>query len=316
MSAAVWVVVFIFSILVLSKAADYFTESAEHIGRYFGLSSFIIGGTIVAFGTSLPELTSSIIAVFAGSSEIVVGNVIGSNITNLALVLGLVALIAGKNIHVNRELVDVDLPLLIGSALLFAFAIWDQSFTTFEALVFLAGLILFILYTILDSKKTHFSFTHEKSEESEKKITPLTFIVLIVSGTFVYLGARYTIESVIALSEIFSIGTEIIAVFAVALGTSLPELAVSISAIRKNRGEIAVGNILGSNIFNIFAIMGIPALFGTLAIPTTILIPYLPIMFGVTLLYYFMASDKSYTRWEGVLLLLFYLFFLTNVFTT
>lgn len=313
MNSLLWILLFIVSILVLSKSADYFTESAEKIGRYFGLSSFIIGGTIVAFGTSLPELVSSIFAVTSGNSEIVVGNVIGSNIANIALILGLVALIAGHKIHVNRELVDVDLPLLIGSALIFGLAIWDQQFTFFEALLFLGGLLLFIMYSIYGQSKKRLELKHDL--KPKEPITAQTIFTLILGGAFVYLGAKYTIVSVIALSELFAIGTEIIAVFAVALGTSLPELAVSISAIKRSKGEIAVGNILGSNIFNIFGIMGIPALFGTLIIPASILIPYLPIMFAITVLYYFMAQDKSYTRWEGVLLLFFYTYFLITVFT-
>lgn len=313
MNVVLWIFVFIASVAILSKAADYFTHSAEKIGKAFGLSSFIIGGTIVAFGTSLPELVSSLFAVFANSPEIVAGNVIGSNITNLTLILGIVAVVAGRHITVNRELVDVDLPLLIGSALLLGLTIWDQKFTLAEAILFLGGLILFIVYSIISQKK-HSLKPHSHTTKREL-ITPSTVLLLIASGVGIFLGAQYTIKSVIELSHIFNVGADIIAVFAIALGTSLPELAVSLSSIKHKKGELAVGNILGSNIFNIFAIMGIPALFGTLVITPSMLQFYFPLMFAVTLLYYFMASDKSYTRWEGMLLLFFYAYFLLTVFS-
>ena len=312
----IWLIIFIVSLIVLIKASDYFTDSAEKIGVYFGLPAFIIGVTIVAIGTSLPELISSIFAVLKGSSEIVVGNVVGSNITNIFLVLG-VAAILGKKIKVTYELVHVDLPLLVGSAFLLAVTIWDGIFTLPEALLCIGGIILYLFYTI-NAEKKHKDVEIKKEMKGEiKKIRKLdlkTLIILAVSAFFIYLGAKYTVESVIQLSEILNIGKEIIAISAVALGTSLPELMVTVSAARKGKPEMAVGNILGSNIFNSLAVMGIPALIGTLIIPHSILTFGLPMMLIATLLYFFITQDKEITRWEGWMLIIFYVFFIGKLF--
>ncbi|HIH69683.1 calcium/sodium antiporter [Methermicoccus shengliensis] len=312
----IWLIIFIVSLIVLIKASDYFTDSAEKIGLYFGLPAFIVGVTIVAIGTSLPELVSSIFAVLKGSSEIVVGNVVGSNITNIFLILGIAAII-GKKIKVTYELVHVDLPLLIGSAFLLAVTIWDGIFTLPEALLCIGGIILYLLYTIHTQKEYEdVEIKKEMKEELKKrrKLDWKTLTILIVSAFFIYLGAEYTIESVIKLSKILNIGKEIIAISAVALGTSLPELMVTVSAARKGKPEIAVGNVLGSNIFNALAVMGMPAFFGTLIIPHSILTFGLPMMLVATLLYFFMTQDKEITKWEGWMLIIFYVFFIGKVF--
>ena len=309
----IWIAVFFVSLLVLIKSSDYFTDSAEKIGIFFGLPAFIAGVTIVAVGTSLPELISSIFAVLRNSSEIVVGNVIGSNITNIFLILGIIAILS-KKLKIAYELIHVDLPLLVGSAFLLAITIWDGIFSLGEAFLCIAGFLIYLNYT-LNSEKRH-KDKEIKKEMKGLKIEKLGFkvwAILVISAFFIFLGAKYTIESVIELSGILNVGKEIIALTAVALGTSLPELAVSVVAARKGKPEIAVGNILGSNIFNTFAVMGIPALFGTLIIPNNMLIFALPIMIIATLLFFFITQEKEITRWEGWLLVLFYVFFVGKI---
>ena len=312
----IWIAVFVASLFVLIKASDYFTDSAEKIGLFFGLPVFIVGVTIVAIGTSLPELISSIFAVLRNSSEIVVGNVVGSNITNIFLIL-CIASIVGKKLKITYELTHVDLPILVGSAFLFAAMIWDGVFTLPEALLSIVGIIIYFLYTVNSEREyKDVEIKKEMKEElrKKKKLDIKTIAILVVSAVFIFIGARYTIESVIELSEIFNLGKEIIAVSAVALGTSLPELAVSITAVRKGKPEIAVGNILGSNIFNTFVVMGISALFGVLIIPQGILTFALPMMLIATLMFFFITQTKEVTKWEGYLLLLFYVFFIGKVF--
>ncbi|MCH7760911.1 calcium/sodium antiporter [candidate division TA06 bacterium] len=304
----IWIIIFIVSLFILIKASGYFTDSAEKIGLFFDIPDFIVGVTIVAIGTSLPELVTSIIAVSRGSSEIVVGNVVGSNITNIFLVLG-IAGIVGKKIKLTYEIVHVDLPFLLGSAFLLAMTIWDGVFTLPESILCIASMIIYIVYTIKTVKKNR-----DDEIKKEKKPDWKPFVILVLSSIFIYLGAKYTIESIIQLSEIFQIGKEIIAVSAVALGTSLPELAVVISTARKGKLEMAVGNVLGSNIFNSFAVMGIPAFMGTLTIPNSILTFSLPIMLIATLLYFFITLGKEITKWEGWLLIIFYIFFIGKLF--
>ncbi|MCH8329738.1 MAG: calcium/sodium antiporter, partial [Nanoarchaeota archaeon] len=302
----IWIAVFVASLFVLIKASDYFTDSAEKIGLFFGLPAFIVGVTIVAIGTSLPELISSIFAVLRNSSEIVVGNVIGSNITNIFLILGIAAIV-GKKLKITYELTHVDLPILVGSAFLFAAMIWDGVFSLGEALLSIVGIIIYFLYTVNSEREyKDVEIKKEMKEElrKKKKLDIKTIAILVLSAVFIFIGARYTIESVIELSEIFNLGKEIIAVSAVALGTSLPELAVSITAVRKGKPEIAVGNILGSNIFNTFVVMGVSALFGVLIIPQSILTFALPMMLIATLMFFFITQTKEVTKWEGYLLLL------------
>ncbi len=314
-SLILWIGILVASLAVLAKSSDYFTDSAEVIGKYFKLPAFIIGVTIVAIGTSLPELVSSLFAVFNGASEIVVGNVIGSNITNIFLVLGITAILS-KKITILHELVRVDLPLLVGSAFLFAFTIWDGVFSLFEALLFIFGVIFYLVYTMSTQDK-HEDVSAEKKirkDLQKEKLSSKTWGIFIISSIFIFIGAKYTINSVIQLSELLNLGTEIIAISAVALGTSLPELMVSITAARKGKAEIAVGNILGSNIFNTFAVMGIPALFGVLIIPQSILSFGLPLMLAATLLYFFITQDNEITKWEGWMLIMFYVFFVIKLF--
>jgi len=312
----IWIIVFVVSLFVLIKASGFFTDSAEKIGLFFGLPTFIVGVTIVAIGTSLPELISSIFAVLRDSSEIVVGNVIGSNIANIFFILAITAII-GKKLKISYELIHVDLPIMVGSAFLFALMIWDGVFTLPEALLLISGIVIYFLYTLSsDKEQKNVEIKKEMKEKlrGRKKLSAKTIAILFVSIIFIYIGAKYTIESVIELSEIFNIGKEIIALSAVALGTSLPELTVSIIAARKGKPEIAIGNILGSNIFNTFAVMGIPALFGILIIPQSILTFGLPIMLIATLLFFFITQEKEITKWEGYLLLLFYIFFIGKLF--
>jgi cation:H+ antiporter len=303
----IWGGIFIISIFFLVKSSDYFTMAAEKIGFFLGLPAFIIGVTIVAFGTSLPELISSLFAVQKGYSEIVAANVIGSNITNIFLILGIAAIV-GKKIKLDFELIRVDLPLLVGSAFLLYITIIDGIFTFPEAILFLGLISIYLLYTASTLKKEKVKKSHKIKKKKKPEIKP--FIVLLISSVFIYFSANYTIESLLKISEILKIGTEIIAVGAVALGTSLPELAVSINAAKKGRSEIAVGNILGSNIFNTFAVMGIPALFGNLIITESIISFALPVMIMATLLYFFITQDKEINLWEGWLLLAFYVLFI------
>lgn len=308
-----WSVIFVAALAVLIKAADYFTESAEKIGIHLGMSPFIVGVTIVAFGTSLPELVSSVISVLSGSSEIVIGNVVGSNIANVFLVLG-VAAILGRKIQVAHELIQVDLPLFIGAALYLGLSIWDGVFSLGEGVLGLILLIVYIAYTVDAGKKDKEIKKEMKSEFKHKKLHMKTVGILIVSAFFIYLGGKYTVDAVINLAEIFTVGKEIIALTAVALGTSLPELVVTIKAVKMKKAEIAIGNVLGSNIFNTFAVMGIPSLIGSLVIPASVLTFSLPLMLIASFLYLFMTQDKIITRWEGWLLVIFYAFFLGKTF--
>ncbi len=307
---ALWIVVFVVSILALVKAAQLFTGAAERVGRYFGMPSFIVGVTIVAFGTSLPELLSSIYAVSAGSSEIVIGNVLGSNISNVFLVLGISAILAGR-METVYNLVHVDLPFLAGSAVLLAVTTWDGHFTLPEAFLCLGALVVYMLYAVATANEEGSAGPGEPAKSLDRN----TILVLLGSVVLLYFGARYTVEALLKLSEFMHIGAEIIAASAVAIGTSLPELVVSVTASRQGNQGMVIGNVLGSNIFNALGVMAIPRLFGDLALPKSMLEFSLPMMLVATVLYLLITQDKQITKWEGWLLILFYVLFIGKLFS-
>jgi len=292
---------FVLSLAVLLRASDWFIDSAEQIGLSLGVSPFIIGVTIVAFGTSLPELATSIASVLSEESEIVIGNVVGSNITNIALVLGLAAIVVGQ-IELEYNIWHIDMPYLWGSAFLLWFALQDFHFSLFESFLFTAGLVVFLMYSFRDQDSPE-----EKMER--QKAGWKVYALLVLGGALVYLGASYTIFAIKKLSLIAGINPEIIALSAVALGTSLPEVIVSLNAARRGKASIAVGNVLGSNIFNTYIVMGIPSFFGELMVPPDINEMYLPLMIAMTVLFGIMANNRKITRWEGMVLIIFYLFF-------
>lgn len=300
MEILTYVGMFVASIAVLLKASDWFVDAAERIGLSWGVSPFIIGVTIVAFGTSLPELASSISAVAAGESAIVAGNVIGSNIANILLVLGLTAIIA-KKVEIGGSIMNIDMPLLLGSSFFLWFAISDGNFTIFEAILFLTALALFLVG----------SFSGDKDKDSlRSKASMKDYGMLLLGGILVKFGADYTIQAIQALSEIAGIDPDIIAVTAVAIATSLPEVIVSIGAARKGKPDIAVGNVLGSNLFNTYAVMAIPSFFGTLEITPTMIQFGLPFMVAMTVLFAIICITNRISRWEGYLLILFYILFM------
>lgn len=298
--------IFVGSLLVLLKASDVFVDSAEEIGLSFGISPFVIGVTIIAFGTSLPELATSIAAVLGGNSEIVLGSVVGSNITNIALVLGIVSIVS-KKIVLENNIWEMDMPFLWASAFMLWFVVQDGHVYLPEALVLICCIIIFLVNSFKGDEETTDSTKNPKASIK-------TYIFLLLGGVFVWLSADYTIYAIQELSTIAGIPPEIIALSAVALGTSLPEVIVSVNAARKGKTSIAVGNVLGSNIFNTFFVLGIPALIGDLKIAPQILEFSLPLMIAMTILFGLAANDKEISRTEGLIFLMFYAIFMIDLF--
>ncbi|MGB6681601.1 MAG: calcium/sodium antiporter [Candidatus Bathyarchaeia archaeon] len=309
-----WLLIFGASLVVLAKASDYFIASAQTLGKFFKIPPFIIGVLIISLGTSLPELVVSLLAIMQQSSEVVIGNVIGSNIANIFLVLGLTAII-GKRLKLKYENVHVN--FLIGATFLLSIAIWDRRFTLPEAIFFIALVIVYLHSSIRTERRAHARARAEEKEWEketiEEKFDRRRLFVLFLSPIFIFLGARYTVESLIVISEMLNIEKEVIAVSFVALGTSLPELMVTLSLSKKGQLEVAVGNILGSNVFNILLVIGLSGLVGVLQIPQRVLSFDLPIMVVATLLFFFITRDRDIKDSEGWMLLIFYGLFIGKV---
>jgi len=302
-------VIFVASLAVLIGASEFFTNAAERLGILLGLPQFIIGVTIVSIGTSLPELLSSMIAVTQDSSEVVLGNVLGSNIANILLVIGIASLVNKGPIRITYDLVSVDLPLFVGSTLLLILALWDQEFSLGEATLFLLGYLVYLFYIIRNSRE-EVQMDDSSFIDRQPSFLLQQILLIALSAALLYFGAKYTVKSLIQISSQLHIGKEILAVTAVALGTSLPELIVSIKASLKGNGEMAVGNVLGSNIFNIFVVMAVPSFLGPLKIPESIMSDGAPTLISGTLLLFFVAQDRKLTIWEGWLFLIFYVWFI------
>ena len=315
--------IFVLSLATLIKASDLFTDSAEKAGLILGLPPFVIGVTIVSIGTSLPELVTSILAVTSNASEVVLSNVVGSNIANMFLVVGMAAIISAKSISIVYDLVSVDLPLFVGSAFLLALQVADQNLSKAEAALLVLGYLVYVFYIIKGSQENVAESEGESLEDigldqveikQGRSFLTRQILWIALSAILIFLGAKYTIESLVGISNILNIGKETIAVSAVALGTSLPELIVTIGAALKGKAEVAVGNVLGSNVFNTFMVMGIPGLIGELAIPESVLRQGLPTMVAGTILLFFSTQDQKLTIWEGWLFFILYVWFIGQTF--
>lgn len=306
MSLITFIFIFVAALAVLLFASDIFIGAAEKIGLSLGISPFIIGVTIIAFGTSLPELATSIAAVYANNSEIVAGNVIGSNITNILLVLGLTSLV-GKRINLNFNIWDIDMPLLLGSALFLFIALRDGSFSILEAVIFLFALVGFLINSVRGS---------QNDDKNRPKIQLKDVMFLIAGGVVVYLSAEYTIIGIKGIAEIAKIDPDIISLTFVALGTSLPEVVVSLAAAKKGKHAIAVGNVLGSNIFNTYAVMSIPRFLGDLTISDSIITLGLPFLLVASVMFGIITVSQKISRWEGLLMILIYICYMGELFSS
>ena len=251
-------------LLLLIAGGNYLVKGGVAVAKRFKVPTLIIGMTIVAFGTSSPEFIVSLQSALQGHPEISIGNVVGSNIANIGLILGITALILPM--AVNRTSVKIDVPFLIFCSLLFFTLAQDNLITRGEGLVFVILLALFTLLSIYKGKKENPTETH--TEEPIKEDTPKekelnmigAIIMIIASCAALTFGANLLIDSAVSIAKDFGVSERVISVTLVAFGTSVPELATSIMAAFRKENDIAIGNVVGSNIFNILFVIGCSAL--------------------------------------------------------
>ena len=301
---------FVAALALLLVAARHFTFAAERIGKWMGLSPFVVGVFIVGIGTSLPELISGILAVRAGASEIVAGNVMGSNISNLLLITGIAALIARPEIKLGSRYILIDMHYLLGAFFVFAVIGHDGKITWVEGLF---GVFTFLIYSIYLIKQGG-----EELEEAlimgKRKVVPIRdLLILVVAAVAIYFGAEFTVSSITEIATGLRIPPSLIALTALSLGTTLPELAVNISAIREGKSEMAIGNILGSCVFNSLMVPSVASFFGEVHIPEHLLTFSLPVMLGAGLFFYLLTNDKRISRWEGWLFVILYALFVVQL---
>ncbi|MDD3072360.1 MAG: calcium/sodium antiporter [Candidatus Pacebacteria bacterium] len=326
----IWTAIFFLSVFVLVKGADFLISSAEKIGLSMGFSPFIIGVTIVGLGTSFPELITSFVAAFKGAQEIIVANAVGSNIVNILLVVGLSAIV-GRKLVVTKSLIDIDLPLLAIGTVLFLGIVFDKEITIGESFLMVITYGGYLLYTafhreedddkeeeefsgILPSRQTRRKEKVSLKNEARPKVSYKDFLILFAGIVSLLLGAKYLIDSLVELSKILNIAPSIIAVTAVSLGTSLPELIVSVKAALKKKAELALGNIFGSNVFNMFIVVGLPGLFFSLTVEDQIYTIGIPTMALATLLFVISGISRKIHMWEGAFYLSLYVLFIAKLF--
>lgn len=321
----VWILLLLSSLIVMIKGANWFLDSAEKIGIAMGIPLFVVGVVITGIGTSLPELLSSLFAVIKNAPEIVAANAVGSNIANILLIIGISALI-GKKLSVRRNLINLEIPLLTASTAIFIGVAYDGVVNKPESIILIVAGITYFFYILThkDSIETGESEaalirTAKKAGKFDKKnkhikITPRDILVLLIGGAGLMFGAQYLIESIISLAKILNIATGVIAISVIAVGTSLPELLVSIKSVLRGKNEVALGNIFGSNAFNLLIVIGIPGLITNLPIDKPTMEIGLPFLFGATFLLIISGISRKIHNWEGVFYLLFYVVFSAKLF--
>lgn len=310
-------VLFIIGIVILVKGAGYLVDGSSALAKKLGISSLVIGLTIVAFGTSLPELMVNIIAALQGNGNIALGNIVGSNIVNILLILGLAAAIA--NLKLRRSTIWAEIPFsllaVIILLLLASTSFLDKSsvnsISRFEGLILILFFAGFLYYIFKLTKKSKNSMAEMKDENQE---LPLSKIILMIIGGLIglYVGGNWTVDGAISIAKLFGLSEYFIFLTIVAVGTSLPELITSIIAALKKNADLAVGNIVGSNIFNIFWILGCSAIITPLKLPQFAVID-LSILFLTTfllLLFAFFGKNHELRRWQGIIFVILYIIYI------
>jgi len=293
--------IFILAMGVLIWGADIIIEQSERIALKFDIPEFIIGATLIALGTSLPEMAASIAASYGGKYDIAISNVIGSNTLNITLVLAAVFLIA-KNINPSRDFFARDSTWALIPVLLFVLMILDGVISRFDAILLLLLMGAYLLFLLQDAKNVPESEVQalDESSFSWTKTAP----IILVGFTLVILGAHFTIDSASNIAKSFGISEWIIGIMMVSLGTSMPELVVSVTAALKGKVDMAIGNIIGSNMANTTMVLGAAALVNPLPIDPSNYIFDIATMIVATLILVFITANKLYNKSAGISLII------------
>ena len=309
------IILLVVGFIILIKGADIFVDGASGIAENFHVSKMLIGLTIVAFGTSAPEFAVSVKSLISNNGDIVLGNVIGSNILNILLILGLSSLV--HSLNVKSATVKKELPITLLLTTLFAVLLSDSifdkglvnTFTRGDGITVLLFFLVFIYYLI--------SMARNKIEEDDnrEKIPMLKAALFLIIGIVgVVLGSNFVVDSATKIATILGVSERMIALTIIAFGTSLPELVTSLTATKKGEYDIAIGNVVGSNIFNIGMVIGIPtAIFGGIGIITFSYVDLLVMIVAAVLLFMFSFNDYKITRKEGIVFLILFIAYYSYV---
>lgn len=300
----VWLLV---SLVILYFSAEGLVSGAASMAKRMGISPLVIGLTIVSIGTSAPELVVSVKAALNGQSALSIGNVLGSNFFNIGIILGLSAMI--YPLAVKRQLLKLDVPVMVLAALLFFLLFLDFEISKIEALVFIVLFVSYIGYLLIYSEKKNTKAQNSDSEEEIRLSKHWTLDILLIGVGLLGLvyGSDLLVENAVIIAARLGMSEAMIGLTIVAAGTSMPELATSVVAAMKKRADIAIGNVVGSNIFNILFILGVAGLIQPISTPDISYIDSLFVIGISLLLWIFMKKSSRITRWQGMAFILFYL---------
>jgi len=307
MELLLWIIIFVAGLVVLVKAADYFTDNAEVMGRVFGMSDFVIGVLIVAFGTSLPEFATSIMAKIGGESAVVTSNIFGTVVVNILVGFGFVFFFVKKMV-VEKDIYYGDLPVFVAAVILVVFTSWDGKITVIESVLYLVTFLIYLFYL------AHTHHLEKDFDIAKPKFHWKYPAILVVSLVAIFIASKYIVEAMIYIGESVNIPTSVIAATALALGTSLPEIAVAVSMARKGKFNMLIGDIMGSNIFDILFIIGATGVFGGLLVSVETIYIVIPFLIATTFLFWVTCQDRKIIRTEGLLLLVVYVLFVAKLF--
>ena len=313
--SAMTFVYLIAGLVLLVAGAEVLVRGAAKLAAQFGIPPLIIGLTVVAFGTSAPETAVSVQAALNGSGDIAIGNVLGSNIANVLLILGMTSLIAP--LIVSRQLIRLDVPIMIGASLVTYALAWDGSLSRLDGALLFSAVVGYTLFLISSSRRASAAAAADDEfakefglDETPKPYATLINAALVVVGLVLLVtGSNFLVEGAVSLARALGLSELVIGLTVIAIGTSLPELATSILAAIRGERDIAVGNIVGSNIFNLLCVLGLASLVSPAAISvaSSALAFDFPVMIAVAVACLpIFFTGYAINRWEGLLFLAYY----------
>lgn len=284
---------------MLIKGADFFVDGAVGIASKFGIPQLVIGLTIVAMGTSAPEAAVSIAAAAGGSADITIGNIVGSNILNIFIILGVTATIV--TIAVGKSTVKYEMPFMIAVTVILLLLGLDGSISRIDALIIIGLFVVYMIYLFRLAKSGDVSGGDE-APVKERKL-PIALLLTGIGIALIIFGSQVTVNAATEIAKGFGVSDRFIGLTVVALGTSLPEMFTSVTAARKGNADIAIGNIVGSNLFNILFVVGISGLITDIPFAPSFRVDTLVAIGASVLLLVFCLKNKKLVRWQGIALL-------------
>ena len=302
-------VLLLIGLVMLCFGGNWLVSGGVTIAKKFRISNFVIGMTIVAYGTSTPELAASLAA--AGDhGAIILGNIVGSNIANVGMVIGISAILIP--VAIQKSVFRKEIPIMLGVSLLLVLLSIDGELSQYDGALLLVGLGVFAFFTFRDALKQRIA-TRDNSENTQNNIYVKSFGLIGIGIVVLYIGAILTVDNAVIIASEFGLSEKIIGLTVIAIGTSLPELITSIIAIRKGHSDIGIGNIIGSNIYNVLMIMGVGAALGGVLITSDVYVDYaIMIIFSLSLL--IGLKTKIINRTMGIILATGYVLYLVTTF--